>query len=67
MNVGVEPTVEQIAERAEVSVEHAQSVLRHQGPISTSAASVREQLNRLPVPSPVSEGYAELAPNGHME
>jgi RNA polymerase sigma factor (sigma-70 family) len=61
MNVGVEPTVEQIAERAEVSVEHAQSVLRHQGPISTSAASVREQLNRLPVPSPVSEGYAELA------
>ena len=55
-----EPTVEQIALKAGVSVEHAASVLHRHDSVSMSVESVREQLNRLPAPSPMSEGFAEL-------
>lgn len=59
-NFSAEPSVEDIAQRAGVSVDHAASVLHRHDSVSMSVESVREQLNRLPAPSRMSEGFAEL-------
>jgi RNA polymerase sigma factor (sigma-70 family) len=60
MNPGAVLTEEQIAERADVGIEHAADILRKQASLSTNAEAIQEQLTKIPFPSPISDDYTEL-------
>jgi RNA polymerase primary sigma factor len=54
------PSVEQIAERAGVEIEHTASVLSRQSTMPVNAETLQEQLNEIRLPSEVSADFAEL-------
>lgn len=59
-NPDVVPSVEKIAEKANVKIEDAATVLRRQAAVSANGETFQEQLNRIPFPSAMSNDSAEL-------